>query len=271
MVALPAPPEKGPFAPAPLDRVQALVNTRVLHHDPTVAHDRLDGPDALVTWWHDMGRPVDGVAVTEDDVEAARTAREGLRALLALHNDSAHPDDKRAIERLDALAAGLPLRISFGTTDRVDVLPLAPGGTRGALLELLASIPDCRADGTSVPAEGVPGGRLPRGLLRRLAEPLPGLVLDGPLRWTGQATSFRRTPPSAALTVAGARSAVQALGGHVHPRDASVVVVVEAVDADRAPPRVPRPAPCRRGRSRTTRRRTRRSPPGWSRSCPAPR
>lgn len=148
MVALPAPPEKGPFAPAPLDRVQALVNTRVLHHDPTVAHDRLDGPDALVTWWHDMGRPVDGVAVTEDDVEAARTAREGLRALLALHNDSARPDDKRAIERLDALAAGLPLRISFGTTDRVDVLPLAPGGTRGALLELLASIPDCRADGT---------------------------------------------------------------------------------------------------------------------------
>lgn len=148
MSELEPPCGKGPPAPPPLDLVQAFVNTRAIHHDERFAHDDLSSPAALAAWWQ-RHMALDGaLPVTTVDLEMALAVREGLRGLLARNNDSADEQDARAVERLDAVAAALPLRVAFDATGEAGIVPVGTGPAREVLAGLLVRTVQAQTDGS---------------------------------------------------------------------------------------------------------------------------
>lgn len=134
-----------PPAPPPLDLVQAFVNTRAITEDDPLAREDLPTPAAWDAWWR-ARRPTDPpLRATRDDLDEAIAVREGLRALLARHNDAGLDADDAAIARLEAVAPTLPLRVDFA--DEL-VAPLDAMPARRALAALLARTVQARADGS---------------------------------------------------------------------------------------------------------------------------
>src|SRR5687768_7215325 len=99
-------------APAPLDLVQYLVNTW-FGRLAGGGDEGLQSPADLARWCREHGVPVADEAVTADDLMLALTVREGLRAVLARHNDAEQPADDAALDRLEKAAGGLELHVSF--------------------------------------------------------------------------------------------------------------------------------------------------------------
>ncbi|TFV58091.1 zf-CGNR multi-domain protein [Mycobacterium sp. PS03-16] len=124
-------------APAPLDRVQSLVNTV----DLEIAQDRLARRDDAQPWLVAHGWLAAGATLTDADLDLARSVREAVRALLI------DPTDAGAVEILRAVAAAAPVRASLDDRGTVDLR--AAGGTLAERLgDVLILIRDAQRDGT---------------------------------------------------------------------------------------------------------------------------
>jgi predicted RNA-binding Zn ribbon-like protein len=101
-------------APSPLDLVQDLVNTW-FGRLAGGGDEGLQSPADLARWCREHGVLVADEAVTADDLDLALALREGLRAALARNNDAEQPTDAAALDRLEEVASGLVLRVTFAT------------------------------------------------------------------------------------------------------------------------------------------------------------
>jgi predicted RNA-binding Zn ribbon-like protein len=102
----------GPPPPAPLDLVQDLLSTWYGRLDGT-GIERLDGAAALADWCQAHGSKVDAGEVKPRHLDRARALREGLRAVLAGHNDASLPEDEAALSALSDIAGRLTVRVSL--------------------------------------------------------------------------------------------------------------------------------------------------------------
>jgi predicted RNA-binding Zn ribbon-like protein len=120
--------ERSP-APGGLALVQALVNTLDLESGA----DSLDTPEGRAR-----------LALTEDELPAARELRESLRAALLAH--AGHPPH-RAVTPLGELLAAAPLVVAVDPAD--GSAALAPAGSRPSLLcRVAAAVAEALAAGT---------------------------------------------------------------------------------------------------------------------------
>ncbi|WP_165968219.1 CGNR zinc finger domain-containing protein [Saccharopolyspora elongata] len=140
-------PEDRPTAPAPLDRVQEFVNTRINFRETGDFRDELSSPAALRDWMSAQGLLQPRARVDADDLERAIVVREGLRALLARHNDASEADDGDALRALDEAATTLPLRVRTAKSDELALRPVAQEGIEHALATLLADTFTARSAG----------------------------------------------------------------------------------------------------------------------------
>jgi predicted RNA-binding Zn ribbon-like protein len=125
----------GPPPPAPLDLVQDLLSTWYGHLDGG-ADELLDSPAALARWCSQHGVNVDAADVKPRHLDRARAVREGLRAVLARHNDASLPHDAAAIAALSELSDRLTVRVSL--LPDLDLVPAADGVDR-CLTRVLAA------------------------------------------------------------------------------------------------------------------------------------
>jgi len=168
-----------------LEIVREFVNTAELGS----GSDQLDAPSTLLAWLAEHALIEEGATASKKDLERTRALRDALRALL--YANSGGELDPKAPPVLDAAAARADLRLRFGGRRRCRPDVVYRGRERGAR----APARDRRrgdASGNLGPAQGLSQRRLPLGLLRRLQESLPRLVLDGPVREPGQGPSFSR-------------------------------------------------------------------------------
>jgi predicted RNA-binding Zn ribbon-like protein len=121
--------------------VREFVNT----HDVDDGTDELSSPAALAAWLRQRTPLGDDERATDADLALARELREALRAELRSHHGvpagAEAVDAAEARERLDALAADLPLRVAF--TGFTEPPALAPGrreGARAGLAAILVSV-----------------------------------------------------------------------------------------------------------------------------------
>jgi predicted RNA-binding Zn ribbon-like protein len=124
-------------APAPLDVVQDLVNTWFGRLSGG-GDEGLQSPVDLARWCRGHGVPVADEAVTEGELELALIVREGLRAVLARHNDAVQPVDEAALDKLEGIAPELGLRVSF-SDDEPGLHPQAGSPVRQMMATLLAA------------------------------------------------------------------------------------------------------------------------------------
>jgi predicted RNA-binding Zn ribbon-like protein len=141
------PPEERPPAPAPLDRVQEFINTRVNMRDTGEIRDELSSPASLRDWMSARGLIHERSRVNQADLDRTVVVREGLRALLARHNDAVVAADDEAIRALDEVAATLPLRMSVRGESDPMLVPAAEPGVDHALATFLAHTVTARAEG----------------------------------------------------------------------------------------------------------------------------
>jgi predicted RNA-binding Zn ribbon-like protein len=127
--------------PEELVPVRDLVNTA----DLTRGEERLTGPAALRDWLAGHGLLAPSDPVDERDLAATIELREALRAMLRVHDGE--PVDPAAVDVLNRVAAGLPLRVAFDAGGRPALGPDREG-VRGALATLLAGVAEARAQGT---------------------------------------------------------------------------------------------------------------------------
>ncbi|MDN3356474.1 CGNR zinc finger domain-containing protein [Actinomadura sp. DC4] len=101
--------------------------------------DEFGAPSDLGGWLSEHGLAAPGARAEEADLGTAVALREGLRAAMLGHQETAarRPD-------LDALLAALPLRMSL---DGPALVPLH-GGVRGALARVAVAVMTSAADGT---------------------------------------------------------------------------------------------------------------------------
>jgi predicted RNA-binding Zn ribbon-like protein len=125
--------------------VQAFINT---HFDlgADFGSEVLHSPDALGGWWKDAGLIANGTAFGDHDLTVAIAVRESLRALAAVE-PGRRKAQRRALERLDWLAAGSRVEVRF-TASGPDFLPVPEAGARGAIGCLLAMTGQAMADGS---------------------------------------------------------------------------------------------------------------------------
>lgn len=119
--------------PAPLGLVTDLLDTWFGRTADGVGEDGLRTPADLAAWCRARGTEVADDAVGADDLDLARTVREGLRVVLAHHTDPELPVDPEAVARFDDAAAGLTLRV------RADPFRLEPDEER-AVRRVLATV-----------------------------------------------------------------------------------------------------------------------------------
>jgi predicted RNA-binding Zn ribbon-like protein len=125
-------------APGRLELVREFVNTWDIDEDV----DTIATPDGLQAWL--AGHDLPSGQAGESDVQRFTEVREGLRALLLANNGE--PRDRAAIERLDAVAATVPVSVRFGD----DNCALEPEGKGldGALGSILGLVHTAMRDGT---------------------------------------------------------------------------------------------------------------------------
>jgi predicted RNA-binding Zn ribbon-like protein len=144
-MTLPAwvPPDERKPAPAPLLLVQSFVNTRNLD----LGTDLLADADAASSWLRQSGLLAPEATAGAEDLQAARAAREGIRALLACNSHGPAPtaDDLRS---LDAVTRTSQPRLTISPAGRVQLDPGPGGRLADGLLGLLLVIRDAQRDGT---------------------------------------------------------------------------------------------------------------------------
>jgi predicted RNA-binding Zn ribbon-like protein len=134
-------------APAPLDLVQAFVNTVDREHGP----DLFDEADGLREWLAVRGWQADPTAA---DLRRARAVREALRTLMwANHIDGVDVEEPVAV--LDDAADRARLAARFGPAGLV---PQA-GGVPGILGTVLAAVHSSMTDGSWGRLKACPGDR----------------------------------------------------------------------------------------------------------------
>lgn len=124
-------------APAPLNRVQSLINTV----DLEIAQDRLARREDAQPWLVAHGWLAADAPLTDADLEFARTVREAVRTLLIDHTDPA------AVRVLRDVAATAPVRASLDDEGRVELRPVG-GSLPERLGDVLVVIRDAQRDGT---------------------------------------------------------------------------------------------------------------------------
>lgn len=129
-------------APAPLDRIQSLVNTI----DVEIRQDRLADPDDALPWLVDNNLLASRAALTPADLDLVRAVREALRAML-VHNAGGPPPNKSALTVLRTVADSGSARAYLGDDGQVRLT--ADGHSmRDRLFELLLIIRDAQRDGS---------------------------------------------------------------------------------------------------------------------------
>lgn len=129
-------------APAPLDRIQSLVNTI----DMEIGQDRLADPDDALPWLVDNNLLASRAALTPADLDLVRAVREALRAML-VHNAGGPPPNKSALAVLRTVADSGSARADLGDDGQVRLT--ADGDSmRDRLFELLLIIRDAQRDGS---------------------------------------------------------------------------------------------------------------------------
>src|SRR3954466_7365024 len=177
-------PEK--TAPAPLRLVQRFVNSVDLEN----GEDELTTPAGLRDWLLERDLIEAGDTVGAADLRRALDVREGLRALLLANNGMA--PDAELVERLPpaparAGGAARPRRGACGRAGRVQAGRRAAADSRGKRSRRRDRPADgdrrgLRRAGQLGPAQGLPPGCLPLGVLRPVQEPLRPMVPDGGVR-----------------------------------------------------------------------------------------
>jgi predicted RNA-binding Zn ribbon-like protein len=104
--------------------------------------DVLRTTDELTTFLHETGLLVRRAPSTEEDLALARRLRTGLREALELNHDAA----TRALPDLDAVLAGLPMRLHWA--DGAPALVPAAAGVPGALAQVAVAVTDAVAADT---------------------------------------------------------------------------------------------------------------------------
>ena len=94
------------LAPGRLELVREFVNTRDIDDDT----DAIATPQALQGWVAEHG--LGSAPATPADVARFADVREGLRALMLENNGE--PLERAAVGRMDAVAASVPLSVTFG-------------------------------------------------------------------------------------------------------------------------------------------------------------
>jgi predicted RNA-binding Zn ribbon-like protein len=125
----------------PLLVVQSFVNTR----EADTGTELLGDPEAAARWLHEaglLGRP----AADEQEIAAARAARESIRALL-VHNGGGPDPEPSALEALRVLAARCRLMPVVRVPGIVELLP-DDGAGMPWIARLLLIIRDAQGDGT---------------------------------------------------------------------------------------------------------------------------
>ena len=138
-VIVEAEPEKR--APEPLRLVQQFVNSAELDEEK----EELGNPEELKQWLlaRDLIDPSTEVGAA--DLRRALDVREGLRALLGVHNGLGL--DREALQRLDAALGGAMLRPGF-TPDGTPQLVPARDDAAAGLAQLMAIVAAAVTDGT---------------------------------------------------------------------------------------------------------------------------
>lgn len=126
-------------APGELELVRRFANTI----DIDAGTDAIATPADLRRWLVDGGLVAASCDVGAEDLELARRAREGLRALMAATH---HPAAEDVVAGLDAVAVEARLRLRFRPDD-VRLEPAADG-VPGALGRLLVIAAAAMNDGT---------------------------------------------------------------------------------------------------------------------------
>lgn len=119
-----------------------LVESYLNSIDVESGEDELDSLDRFRRWLGDHRRSAAAATATEADLSLARELRHQLREVLHAHGDGRAGGS----ERLDRLAAGIPLR-ARPVGDEWVLAPVA-GGVPGLLGEVLAAIVLADRDGT---------------------------------------------------------------------------------------------------------------------------
>jgi len=127
-------------APGRLEVVRQFVNTR----DIEDGIEELATPKAARAWLREHGLP-DVPGLDAGQVGRLTALREALRGLLLANNDQAH--DGRALERLRAEAARVPLHVEFDD-ERESALAPAGDGVDAVVGELIGIVHGAMADGS---------------------------------------------------------------------------------------------------------------------------
>jgi predicted RNA-binding Zn ribbon-like protein len=133
---------EGKPAPAPLDRIQALVNTVDLESGA----DRLALATDAQPWLQAQGLLPPGDVPTTDDLRTIRELREALRAML-VHNAGGPAPSPDQLSPLSQVADAAAARVHLGADSTLRVT--ADGASLdGRLLSLLLVVSDAQRDGT---------------------------------------------------------------------------------------------------------------------------
>lgn len=129
-------------APDPLRRIQAYINTI----DRESGQDRLASARDAQPWLVTNGLLAPGAALSDDDLQAFVSFREGLRALVIQNSDDA-PPDHAATAPLRDIAGRQSARVVVADDGAMSVMP-ADDGIGARLLDLLLVVRDAQRDGT---------------------------------------------------------------------------------------------------------------------------
>src|SRR4051794_50926 len=109
---------EGRPAPAPLDRIQSLVNTI----DIEIGQDRLAEPVNARPWLVDNNLLAPRADLTRAELDVVRAVREALRAML-VHNAGGPPPNKTALAVLRTVADSGSARADLGDDGEVRLAP----------------------------------------------------------------------------------------------------------------------------------------------------
>ena len=121
-----------PPAPGRLELLRTFLNTVDLES----GEDDFSSAQHLAEWLAERGLLPSSATLRESDRLAAIAFRETVREVLEAN--AGHGTATAAIARLDAIAAGVPLRVQIGTSPRLEPEPAA--GIDAAIGRLLAII-----------------------------------------------------------------------------------------------------------------------------------
>jgi predicted RNA-binding Zn ribbon-like protein len=133
---------EGKPAPAPLARIQALVNTVDLESGA----DRLALATDAQPWLQAQGLLPPGEVPTTDDLRTIRELREALRAML-VHNAGGPAPTGDQLSPLGQIADAASARVQLGADGTLEVAADS-ASMNGRLLSLVLVVSDAQRDGT---------------------------------------------------------------------------------------------------------------------------